>query len=314
VFAGGLGGGGDVGLSLMLVEEYGLWGRLGAVVSFANCRARYAAGRRVRGAVVEVEEGVSADRRFFEDKLGAVGWRGPVYVVCTRDPWGGIVDGFGWLLDRYGPRCVLAGDVGGDGLVLGYESEMGSYVTDSVARAVLAWAQRVRGVRGVVAVAAPGAEGGGGVLDVGEIAADLLYLDRGGALLGTVVPSGRGLRVLDALLRRAESGMLPLFAAAVRGEREARIDRAYLHGVYRVEPWYRYVVLLDADRHCALSPLCSAAYGRGAVAVERWRRPRPPRELERQYVRLRRDEKAARRALLGLLERRRGRFNLAKRC
>jgi hypothetical protein len=111
----------------------------------------------------------------------------------------------------------------------------------------------------------------------------------------------------------AESGMLPLYLQAVEGRREARIDMAYLHGAYRVEPWYKYMVFIDEAKHCSLSPICRAARGRGVEALRRWDRPKRPPRLEKIYRRLRRaGEEALRRMITELLEGLQGGFSLVE--
>lgn len=70
---GGVGGGGDIGLAAILVEHYGLQGRVSAVVSFARCKTgKRGVGRSVAGALVEVVPGLGLGRRAFEDKLPLV--------------------------------------------------------------------------------------------------------------------------------------------------------------------------------------------------------------------------------------------------
>ena len=280
---GGLGGGGDVGLALMMAHSMGVGVDRLVVASFLNCSVREGRLRdlAVEGSLIEVPQGYFASGRVFEDKLARVlpGLEGRVYAICTRDSWGEMVRGLGYLLDSHGPRCMLHADVGGDGVLLGYESRLGgSYETDAVARALLAWASERRGVRSLVASGCVGCEGGAAELDEAELAADLLHLDALGALLGALELPRDAAGLGEALLAHAESGMLPYYLAALRGLREARIDSAYLSGVYKVRPWHRYAFVLDAARHCRASPLCRAAEGRGARGLRGYRPARPPRE------------------------------------
>lgn len=294
---GGLGGGGDVALSLMLARAMGVEDEDLVVASFLNCSV--ARGRlrdlAVEGSLIRVTTGYFMDRRVFEDKLSLVapGLEGRVYGVCTRDPWESMVRGLKRLIRDYEPTCMLHSDIGGDALLLGYEDRLGSYKTDTVARALLAEAVEWR-VKSIIAIGCLGCEGGGAELDMEWLAADVAYTAEQGALLGVLggtLPTGEA----EALLGLAESGMLPYLLAALRGQRRARIDMAYLHGEYPVEPWHRLVFILDAERHCSLSPLCATARGQGARALRGYsrRRPTPPRNLARMLGEAKRHGAAA---------------------
>ncbi len=292
LIVGGVGGGGDVGLAAILVEHYGLQGKVSAVVSFARCKTgKRGVRRRVAGALVEVAASSGLGRRVFEDKLPMVaGWARRVYLVCTEDPWNGVEEAMDWVGAELAPGCSLHADIGGDALLLGYEEGLGSYRTDAVARAAIAYAARRHGIQAFLAVGAAGAEGGGGEIALLDLAATLSYMDESGAILAAVQPSLESLWIARALLRLAESGMLPLYVQAVEGRKTARVDMAYLHGEYRIEPWYSYAIILDASRHCELSPLCKAALGRGVAGISRWskKRPDPPPRLSKIYRVLRR--------------------------
>lgn len=307
---GGLGGGGDVGLVAILVEDLGLQDRVSAVASFAKCSPgdRGIPGRRVTGALIEVGPWPSLGRRVFEDKLLRVAWWARrAYLICTRGPWSGVTEALEWIITEYSPDSVLHTDLGGDGLLLGYEGSLGSYKTDAVARAALAWASREHGTKSLIAVGGVGSEGGGGELDPLDVAATLEYLDSKGAILAAMVPSRESLTVAKRLLGLAESGMLPLYIHAVEGKRKARIDAAYLHGEYEIKPWYKYTLILDATKHCTLSPLCRTAIGKGIQGISRWQRPEPPGELAKIQDRLKqalqqRGEKAVEEAILSIIE------------
>ena len=272
----------------MLARAMGLGDDDLVVTSFLNCSV--GRGRLgdlvVEGSLIRVPAGYFADKRVFEDKLPLVapGLEGRVYGVCTRDPWESMVRGLRWLVGEYGPACMLHSDIGGDALLLGYEEGLGSYKTDTIARALLAEAAGW-GVRSLIAIGCLGCEGGGAELDVHWLAADLAYAAERGALVGVLdapLPTGEA----EALLGLAESGMLPYLLAALEGRRRARISMAYLHGEYPVEPWHRLVFILDSGRHCSLSPLCAAARGRGVQALRGYaaRRPRPPSGLRRLHA------------------------------
>jgi len=254
------------------------------VASFFNCSVTKGRlrGLAVEGSLIRIPPGYFPDRRVFEDKLPLVapGLQGRVYGICTRDSWDTMLKGLQALLRRYQPSCMLHADNGGDGIVLGYEDRLGSYKTDTVAKALLAEAAE-NGPRSITAAGCVGCEGGGTELDEDWLAADLYYAMRHGALIGAVEPPLSAARDAELLLRHAESGMLPYYLAALRGQKKARINMAYLHGEYPIKPWYRLVFLLDTKRYCSLSPLCITAKGRGAQPLRMYEkhRPQPPREL-----------------------------------
>ncbi len=241
VVLGGLGGGGDVGLALMLARLAGIdLGRV-VVASFLKCSVeRDRLGRlRVEGALIEIPEGFFAERRHFEDKLPRLfpELRGRVYGICVFSPWRDVEAAIDYLLDEYRPGCSLHTDLGGDAALQGYEEKLGSYDTDALAKAALAWASEERGLNSIIAVGCPGCEGGGEWLDQAELAATLLYLDKLGAIRGVIHPPPTEAWVIEELLRHADSGMLPLYHAALQGLRRAEVRRAYLSGVYEVKPW-----------------------------------------------------------------------------
>ena len=177
---GGLGGGGDVALALMLARAMGVGDEDIAVASFLNCSAARSRLRAlaVEGSLIRIPPNSLADTRVFEDKLhlAVPGLRGRVYAICTRDPWSHMVQGLTRLLRDHRPGCMIHTDIGGDGAVLGYESSLGSYKTDTIAKALLAEAAE-HGVGSLVAVACLGCEGGG-ELDETWLAASVLYAMR----------------------------------------------------------------------------------------------------------------------------------------
>jgi len=292
IVVGGIGGGGDVGLAVVLVEDRGLGRSVEAVVSFARCSRRTAPPglERVGGALYRVVPGARLGRRVFEDKLGAaVSWAGDVFIVCVESPWKELVEGFELLLNRYMIECMLHADIGGDALITGYEAGLGSYRVDTAARALLTYAAEKHGIRSILAVGAAGGEGGGGEIGLPDLAATLSLLSSEGAILGAFTPSRESLAPAWSLLRGAESGMLPLFLRSVMGARVARINMAYLRGEYEVKPWYRYVILVDTARACRASPICVHAIGRGVAGIKRWaaRRQGLDRRVVRLYERMR---------------------------
>jgi len=283
VIVGGLGGGGDVGLASMIVEGFRLSNRVAAVVSFNRCLAGgpRGVGVRVKGALARVECGSDLGRRVFEDKLCRIAdWAREAYLLCVEEPWKSILEGLEWAVERFSPDCIISADIGGDGVLLGYESMLGSYTTDAVARAALAWASREYSLRAIVAAGGIGAEGGGRELSPAELYATISYLAEKGVVIGGWTPEPQHAATAHALLTMAESGMLPLYLAAVEGRSRVTVRQAYLSGVYEVKPWYKHVLFFDAARMCELSPLCAEA-SKGKARLRKWRRPKPPQDYAR---------------------------------
>ena len=294
IIIGGLGGGGDVGLAFLLARTVGVPLDRIVVASFHKCtvnRSRLE-GIAVRGALIRIPKGYFPDKRVFEDKLPLIypELEGRIYAVCTRDTWREMMEGLTHLIDTYKPSCMLHTDLGGDGLVTGYEDSLGSYKTDTMARSLLAHTAGHTGVRSILAVGCTGCEGGGGELSDEWLAATLLYAEKQGVLIGVIEPSMDYIGEIEALLTLAESGMLPYYLAALRGKKTARISMAYLRGEYQVKPWHKLVYLLDTAKHCSISPICRRAPGRGAEALRNYEKhkPKPPRELRQIYVTIKR--------------------------
>ena len=291
---GGLGGGGDVGLALLLAKSAGIPLNRVVVASFHNCtvtRGRLR-GIDVEGSLIQIQKGYFAGKRVFEDKLPHLysELEGRIYAICTRDHWRDMQDGLQYLIETYKPACMLHADLGGDGIVTGYEDALGSYKTDTVARALLAQAAGHAGVESILAAGCVGCEGGGGELSGEWLAATLLYAEKRGGLIGVTEPGRDHVGEVQALLTLAESGMLPYYLAALQGRKTAKINMAYLHGEYPVKPWYKLVYLLDTDKHCNMSPICIQAMGRGAEILRNndKHRPSPPRELWQIYTTIKR--------------------------
>ena len=282
---GGLGGGGDVALALMLIRAAGISMEEVTVLSFLDCSLRRdrLADLAVEGSLIEIPPGSFGSERVFEDKLAleVPELNGRIYGICTRDRWEQMARGLEALVEVRRPRCTLHADLGGDGLVLGYEEGLGSFETDAVARALIYYISKELGVRSIVASGAVGAEGGGGELDPEWMAADIAFLRSKGALLGVTELREKELVLGYDLMRRASSGMLPLFLAASKGKRTMKVRIAYLRGEYELKPWYRYVFFLDARKHCELSPICLGAYKRGVRGAKEVaaKRRTPPTEL-----------------------------------
>ena len=200
------------------------------------------------------------------------------------------MDGLRFLIETYRPKRMLHTDLGGDGVVTGYEDSLGSYKTDTVARALLPEAAGQAGVNSITAVGCTGCEGGGGELSGEWFAATLLFAEKQGAFLGVTEPGREHIGEIQALLTLAESGMLPYYLAALQGKRTARISMAYLYGEYPVEPWHKLVYPLYTEKHCRIPPICIQAMGRGAWALRNYEkhRPKPLRELRQIYTTIKR--------------------------
>ena len=228
----------------------------------------------------------------FEDKLPLIypGLEGRIYAVCTRDTWRETMEGLMHLIDTYKPSCMLHADLGGDGLVTGYEETLGSYKTDTTARSLLAHTANHSGARRILAAGCTGCEGGGDELSDEWLAATLLYAEKHSALIGVTESSMDYTGEIKAFLALAESGMLPYYLGALRGKRTARINMAYLRGEYQVKPLHRKVYVLDTVKHCGISPICRKATGRGVEALRNYEKykPMPPRELRQIYTTIKR--------------------------
>ena len=71
VVIGGLGGGGDVGLALLLAQAMGLKPGKTIVASFLRCSVKRdrLTGLSMEGSLIKVPPGYFADKRMFEDKI-----------------------------------------------------------------------------------------------------------------------------------------------------------------------------------------------------------------------------------------------------
>ncbi len=276
VVVGGLGGGGDVGLAAILASM--LRGVRVVYASFSGCHPERYRGRRVAGSLVEPGEYHPRD---FEWALSRAFPGAEVYRLCVAGGFEGVMEGLRWLDRRYSPKCTIHADIGGDGLLTGYESSLGSYRIDSIARAALAEASERLGWKSLVAVGGLGLEGGRRrELDLGELVAGLLYYEDMGALLGVVEPPSDRAGIAWRLMhpgREMVSVMLPLYAAALRGKTAFRVEKGYSTGLHRIDWWAKYVFILDARRSCEASPLCTTARSDWNKIWGPWSPPKPPR-------------------------------------
>ncbi len=277
---GGLGGGGDIGLIMVL--ETLLEGVEPVYVSFAGCKPRNYAGRRVAGSLFEP---VAYHPRDFEWSLKMLMPGARVYRVCVKSERGQVEEALEWLENRYSPNCTLHTDIGGDGILTGFEESLGSYITDTLARASLLWAREKFGWRSYLAVGGLHLEGGRRrVLNLDELVADLLYYEERGGLKAVVDPPETAVSRARALLypgREMVSVMLPLYLAALEGRTAINIAKGYSTGIHRVDWWTRYVFVLDNEVTCRASPLCMEAYKSWMPAIKDWRLLEPPRDFKR---------------------------------
>jgi len=277
IIVGGLGGGGDIILALMVLKAYSIDLENVVVVSFNKCRTKRGLHDiRVKGALVRVPPSYFSSRRVFEDKLYLLEPRlaNKTYIVCARDSFNNVVEGLEWIIENYRPEVLLHSDIGGDSLIIGYEKKLGSYKTDTIARASLALIAKKYKVKSYLAVSCVGCEGGGGELDHYELAANLEYAANKGALVKTILLPRDIIRVGYEALRYADSGMLPMFLAALRGKTQVEIHRAYLHGKYEIKPWYKCTYVLDNVAYCGLSPICRNLAEKGELPLRRGNKPR----------------------------------------
>lgn len=287
IAAGGLGGGGDVGLALSLLEAaHADLGRT-VIASFLKCNVDTdrLGDLALAGSLIRIPTGYFPSRRVFEDKIPLVEPRleDRIYGICVKHDWKTLTEAIDKLADTYTIKQIHSSDIGGDSLILGYEEKLGSYKVDTAAKAVLAYASRELGVKTLITVAAVGAEGGGAELDHEWLAAILLYLDSLGAVKGALPLEVHHLTIARKLLRYGDSGMLSFLVKSTGKPGKARICNAYLCGEYEVKPWYRTVYLLDPEALCDASPLCRSAYGRGWHGLRTRPKTRPPRELVKMY-------------------------------
>ncbi len=304
VVIGGIGGGGDAGLSLIIKEALNL--KVDYVLSFLNCPSKRlpSIGERAYKGLWRVT--VDDHPRLFEGKIRYVDPEiEKAYAVCTRESWPPIEKGLRWLMGREPFDLSFHADLGGDALIMGYEENLGSYKTDTLGKAALSWLAKEYGVKTILGVGNAGAE----AWSLEELGATLEYLAENDAYLGFLEVSKENLmkaRLLNAL---GKSGMLPLFIKAVEGARVISEDLYYLKPPIRVEPWYRYVLFFDVERLCELSPLCVEAMRRWHEGIRKWKRPPRPKELQKlfeHYARLKEgSEDEVRKRILEVIESRR---------
>ena len=297
VLVGGLGGGGDVGLAVVLSSL--LRGVSIVYASFAGCAPRKYGGRRVAGSLFVP---VDYHPRDFEWALKALNPSLPVYRICVRAERGEVEEALEWLAHRYRPSCSVHTDIGGDGLLTGYEESLGSYTADTLARAALAEASERHGWRSLLAVGGLQLEGGRRrVLSLEEQVASLLYYEAQGALLGVVDPPRDSAALAKALLYQGNgmvSVMLPLYLAALEGRPATRIGRGRSAGYHRLDWWARYVFVLDNAAACSASPLCSAARRGWLSGIEEWTAPEPRGSYASALKRAKRDPEEALRGII----------------
>ncbi|MEB3787655.1 MAG: DUF1152 domain-containing protein [Desulfurococcales archaeon] len=286
IILGGLGGGGDVGLALILAESSGLSSEA-VWASFAGCNPERASRRGHRAVWASIVEPYSYHNRNFEWALRASGLAERIYRVCLWASRDTVLEGLKWLASQWRPECSIHADIGGDGILTGYETSLGSYRLDTLARAAIALAME-RGLwsRGVIAAGGVGLEGSiKRLLSMEELAASLLYYDIHDAILGAYLPSPR--ETIEQARRLLQptpdtpmlSAMLPLYIGSLEQAETVEVvdPRTLKRGRARIDPWSRIVYLLDAEATCKLSPLCTHAKNGWITAVNNpWKRPEPP--------------------------------------
>lgn len=297
VVLGGLGGGGDIGLAIIL--EHLLEGVETVYVSFAGCRPSTYPGHRVAGSLFVP---IRHHPRDFEWSLKKLRPDAAVYRLCVKAERSLVEEALEWLDRAYRPECTLHTDIGGDGALTGYEKDLGSYITDTLARAALLWAHEMLGWRSLLAIGGLQLEGGRRrFLNLEELVADLLYYEEKGALLGVIDPPPGTVQRAKAILypgREMVSVMLPLYLAALEGKTAVTISKGYSTGLHRIDWWARYVFLLDNAKACRASPLCMAAREKWIQGISRWSPPAPPRNYTWALRRARKNPEQALRKLI----------------
>ncbi len=300
VILGGLGGGGDVGLAVILSHALRNNARV-VFASFAGCSPEKYLGERVAGSLFIPRKYHPRD---FEWALKTLNPTLPVYRICIKTSGQEVLEGLEWLAREYSPACTLHCDIGGDGLLTGFEEKLGSYVIDTAARAILAEASRIHGWRSILAVGGLQLEGGRQrILSLHDLAADLLYYEKHNALPSIVEPPVEAAAKAKSLLgirRGMVSVMLPLYIAALEKRRTVNIEKGYSTGIHSIDWWTRYVFLLDNTETCNLSPLCRIARDTWLSGLKKLSRLSPPRE----YVWMRKKtQKNPEKMLKGVIER-----------
>lgn len=293
IVVGGLGGGGDVVAALSLLALHPeLVGKDYSIISFLPCSTSWhgSPGERIRGALVVFKKPLP-NRRVFEDKLdpvllGRLVGKGPqhVYGFCVSSGSDDIEDALEYMAGLGIDGMVFA-DLGGDGLLLGYESNWGTYLEDTLARHIIYSFSRKTGIKSYIAVGLIGGEYGG-VIPVWELVADLVWLGEKGALKQVFTLPISTLQVAEPLSRLGESAMLTILLDALRGNYgPKRYDVAYLHTVFNVQPFHRDFFILDSVLHCELSPLCRLAPRLQFIGEKKAKHkiPPPPNELQKLY-------------------------------
>ncbi len=277
VVLGGLGGGGDIGLALILSKL--IPGARIVYASFADCKPVSYKGKRVAGSLYIP---TSYHHRDFEWALKTLNPSLHVYRICVKTGKEEVLQALDWLAHRYKPKCTLHVDIGGDGILTGYETSLGSYIVDSMARAVIAEASEKHGWKSLLAIGGLHLEGGRRrVLDLAEQVAALLYHRAHNALLGVIDPPREAAEVARILLnpgREMVSVMLPLYIAALEGRTAITITKGYSIGRHTLDWWTRYVFIVDGKTSCNISPLCMTARRKWLAGLRGWQTPSPPRD------------------------------------
>ena len=221
VIMGGLGGGGDVGLAVIL--SYTLRNDARVVfASFAGCSPEKYPGERAAGSLFIPRRYHPRD---FVWALKALNPDLPVYRICMKTSEQEVLGGIDWLSREYSPACTLHCDIGGDGLLTGFEEKLGSYVIDTAARAILAEASRIHGWRSILAVGGLQLEGGRQrALSLHDLVADLLYYEKHNALPSIVEPPVEAAADAKSLLgiKRGGFGHAPTICSGAREEKNCK--------------------------------------------------------------------------------------------
>ncbi|UXD22238.1 hypothetical protein IPA_02805 [Ignicoccus pacificus DSM 13166] len=273
VIIGGIGGGGDIGLALVLKDYLNLIPA--SVLSFLNCPSKKlpVPGKKAyKGLWIPSVE----HPRLFEAKLNVMEPNLSVFAICTREHWNVVKRGLDYFMKLFDPKITLHTDLGGDAIVLGYESNFGSYKTDALGRAALHYLSTEYGVRVYLAVGNVGAE----AWKLHELVAILKYLKEEGVFVGSILPSKESLVKAKLLASLGCSGMLPLYLNAVEGKKVVEERLCYLKPPIKIKPWYKYSLIFDLKELCELSPLCMKARREWIGGLKGWKSLEPPAKLK----------------------------------
>jgi len=269
ILIGGVGGGGDSAgaLSLALDVKEKLRKRV-AILGMVRVRVKnIEKPKRIIKGIVEVKGETWASGRFFEPRIASLGWE--TYVVCLEEKLDDILEGLRVLVEEKDIKHIVCIDFGGDVLIRGNEPELGSPVSDAIGLAVLAEAKKKLGLHTILGIGNFGAEFGG-VIPIPLLVENLQEIAMAGGYYGAYKPPKEVLpkffMYTEYLRKRVPSFMLNVYLDALKGKfGKNRYRVAYFNGVFKVEPYHRFIFMVDPIKACSLNTLCTVARKRRNV-------------------------------------------------